>query len=153
MSDHEHNHDHDRNSNINLSALVAGALIGAAAIYLFGTEKGRKLKDELLEEGQKLLDKIGDEVDKAQDQLEEHQEEIKGKLAEDIEEVEDPGQRRRIEDTTQDVVENIAEVPQHTEGHEETRMTEGSEEPRGIVSVQKKGRKFFFHRSHPSAES
>lgn len=134
MSDSDHNHNHGNDNN--LSALLAGALIGAAAIYLFGTEKGRKLKDELLEEGQKLLDKIGEEVDKAQNQLEEHQEEIKGKLAEGIEKVEDPEQRRRIEETAQDVVENIAEVPQH------------------IASVQKKGRKFFFHRSpHHPAES
>jgi len=135
MSDRDHSHDH--NNNINLAALVAGALMGAAAVYLLGTEKGRKLKDELLEEGQKLLDKIGDEVDHVHDQIEDHQDEIKGKLAEGIEKVEETVEDLELGRRAEGVVKTIEDVPQH------------------IAAVQKKGRKFFFHRSHPhhTAES
>lgn len=117
--------DRDSNNN-NLSALLAGVLIGAAGVYLFGTEKGRKIKDELLVEGQKLLEKIGDQVDNVQDQIELHHEEIKDKLTEGV---------QKVEATAENLVENITEIPEH------------------IAQVQKKGRRFFFNKKSPPAES
>lgn len=110
----------------NLSALLAGVVIGAAAVYLFGTEKGRKIKEELFVEGQKLLEKIGDQVDTVQDQIELHKDEIKGKIAEGVE---------KVEAGAEDLVEEITEIPEH------------------IAQVQKKGRRFFFKKGSPPAES
>lgn len=100
MSGHDNDHHcaHHGSENNNMSGLIAGALIGAAAAYLFGTEKGKKLKAELIEEGQKLLERIGNEIESAQ--LKTQQEQIKGKIAQTI-------------DKAEDVVESLSEVPEH----------------------------------------
>lgn len=122
MKDHDHHHKSDNTNN--LSALTAGLVIGAAFVYLFATEDGKKLKEQLILEGKKILENMGQEVNKAQDQIEEAKEKV----------VEVAQQVESVADVVQDLV---VEVPQH------------------IAAVQKKGRKFFFHRSQPhhAAES
>ena len=50
------------NSNINISTFITGAVVGAVVTYLFTTESGRKIKDELLKEGSKLLESVGNEL-------------------------------------------------------------------------------------------
>lgn len=113
-----------------LGSFIAGAIIGAALTYLFGTKSGQKLKDELLKESTKLLEKIGEGFEESQKQLEnagekikEEAKEVKEKLAEGVQEV---------EQTAEKVAQ---EVPQH------------------IEEIQKKGRRFFFRRSQTRQES
>lgn len=43
-----------------LSGLLVGGVIGAAAFFLFGTEKGKKVKEILIEEGKGFLDELED---------------------------------------------------------------------------------------------
>ncbi|MBI3342290.1 YtxH domain-containing protein [Candidatus Curtissbacteria bacterium] len=118
------------NQNTNLSALLAGLVIGAAAVYLLNTENGKKLKDQLLEDGQKWLEKIAQDIDGAQNKIEDKKEIVEEKIAEASE---------KIEEAAENYVETLTSVPEH------------------IAAVQKKGRKFFFrrgaHAHHHVAES
>lgn len=116
----EHTHPSNNNS---ASTLLAGLVIGVALTYLFGTEDGRKLKDQLIKEGQKLLSTLEDKKEEVREKVEP---EIEQKIVETV---------QAMEGVKDDVVDNISEVPQH------------------IEALQKKGRKFFFHRGSRSAES
>ena len=113
MNDHDHNHA----SGNNLSTFVSGVIIGAALSYLFGTEDGEKLKEQLLKEGQNLLEEMGKDLEEAADKIEE------AEPAEKLEEVKD-----KAEDIKEDLQEAVEDVPEH------------------IAQLQKKGRRFFFKR-------
>ncbi len=106
----------NENKNGNVSTFIAGAIIGAALTYLFGTESGQKVKNELVKEGQKLLDKMSAELEEARDKIEES--DIPEKISE------------KAKDVQEKVEETIEEIPEH------------------IAKIQKKGRRFFFRRSH-----
>lgn len=113
----------DKNDN-NLGALIAGVIIGAAGAYLFGNPDGRKLKEKLLKEGQKLLEGIGEDVTSAKEKLEQTHQEIK---------------------STAQATQNVLE----TAGEEITEVAQ--EIPKQIEEIQKKGRRFFFHKRPPTA--
>ena len=114
-SDQYHHHD-SQTTKAGFSTLVAGAVIGAALTYLFGTKSGQKVKDELVKEGQKLLDKMSEGLEDVRDKIEES--DIGEKISSGAKSV-----KKEVEETAE-------EIPQH------------------IAQIQKKGRRFFFRRSH-----
>lgn len=122
MTDHDH---HQNPSSNNYSALVTGALLGAALTYLFGTKSGRKLKDELVKEGQKLIGEMGAQLEEVSNKIGEG--EVGKKLEAAKGKIEDT--KQSVEEAKEDLEEVVEDVPKH------------------IEELQKKGRRFFFHRS------
>lgn len=85
------NNNNKPNNNF-FSGLLLGALIGAALVFLLGTEKGKKILKAISEEGEgkisNILDKIESSVDLEDESLED--EKIvapKRKIAEKVEKV------------------------------------------------------------------
>jgi len=113
-SDH-HYHD-SQATKAGFSTFIAGAVIGAALTYLFGTKSGQKVKDELVKEGQKLIDKMSEGLEEVRDKIEES----------DIGEKISTGAKS----VKEEIKETAEEIPEH------------------IAQIQKKGRRFFFRRSH-----
>ena len=111
------------NRESNLAALLAGIIIGAAGAYLFTNPEGKKLKDKLLKEGQKMLSEIASDLSEAKDEIVEN----------------GPEEIRSTAQAAQKVVETAGEEI----------ASAASEIPGQIEEIQKKGRRFFFHK-HPS---
>ena len=117
------------NEKNNSSSLLVGIAIGAALSYLFTTENGKKIRQELIKEGGKLLDKIGDTLEEA----EQKSPELK-KVADKVEEVKNA------------VVTGVQQVQENTQ--EALR-----EVPKEVAQIQKKGRHFFFSKKPHTNES
>ncbi|OGD87981.1 hypothetical protein A3D81_00020 [Candidatus Curtissbacteria bacterium RIFCSPHIGHO2_02_FULL_40_17] len=120
--------DHEKNNlpagrQGNISSLIVGIVIGAAVTYLFTNKEGQKLKNKLLAEGEKLLSSLRESLEEVEEETKEAREEIGQKLSSGVEEV-----KEKVE-------EEVTEIPKH------------------IEQIQKKGRRFFFRRSHTSQES
>lgn len=134
-------HTHKDNTNSSFSTLITGIVVGAALTYLFTTESGRKIKDELLKEGTKLVDGLGDEIEKAntkaQETKEEFTEEVSKKKKELEVEIHEAAQsvKNQIKTVQEDVAEITEVVPQQVE------------------QIQKKGRRFFFAKKSSPHES
>jgi len=47
--------------------LIAGGLIGAGLLFLFGTEKGKKTQKLLRKKGEELIDDLADQADQLQE--------------------------------------------------------------------------------------
>lgn len=105
MSDEKNNPSNK--SGGNLTTLVAGAVIGAALFYLFGTKSGQKVRDHLLRETKSLLDKFGESLEE---------------------------ESKEVEEKPQEPAIPAPPVP-----------------PQHIEEIQKKGRRFFFHRHGPES--
>ncbi len=131
----------NNDTNNSLSTLVTGIVIGAAITYLFTTESGKKIRDELIKEGSKLLENIGDEVEKAKDKAQSEGE----KLLTDVK-----AKKEEIEEEVQSAVKQVKkDIQEVTAG-----VGESAEEiPQQIHEIQKKGRKFFFSKKSPAHES
>lgn len=117
----------NENKNSNIPTFIAGAIIGATLTYLFGTKSGQKVKEEIVKEGQKLLDKMSEGLEEVRDKIEESDvpEKISAK-AKDAQEKVSSG----LEGALAKGEEAAEEIPEH------------------IAQIQKKGRRFFFRRSH-----
>lgn len=135
----DHNHDHKGN---NLPTFITGVVLGAALAYLFGTRSGKKLKDELIKESQKLLAEMGQELEEVVDT--ERSRSVKDKIAEG------PERSRREEE---DPVEKLEAVKEKIEEVKEELQGKVEDVPKHIEEIQKKGRRFFFRRPAPRAES
>ncbi len=59
------------NPNNSFSTFLSGIVLGAAVTYLFTTESGRKIKDELLKEGTKIVEATGTSLPISQKEREE----------------------------------------------------------------------------------
>lgn len=103
----EEKNNQSNKSGGSLTALVAGAVIGAALFYLFGTKSGQKVRDHLLRETKSLLDKLGENLEE-----------------------------------TKEGTKEAEEKP------EESAISAPPVPPTHIEEIQKKGRRFFFHRHH-----
>lgn len=127
--------DNERNNTSSgFSTFLTGAVVGAVLTYLFTTESGRKIKDELLKEGTKLLENVGDEVEKAQKKVTEESDKFIEEVKEKKKEIETEV-HTAAKQVKKDLVEEIQEIPQQVE------------------AIQKKGRHFFFSKKHPPRES
>ncbi|GEM_PF-3274900 len=118
----DHDQNHSHGGN-NLPTFISGIVLGAALSYLFGTKDGKKLKNQLLKEGQKLLEEMGKDLEEVKDKIQEEDPLAK------LEAVKD-----KIEEVKEELQGKVEDVPKH------------------IEELQKKGRRFFFHRraSHES---
>lgn len=133
----------NNDSNGNLPTLITGIAIGAAITYMFTTETGKKIRDELIKEGSKILENIGDEVEKAKDKVQDEGEQllegVKEKKAEIEAEIHSSAKQAKKE--INQIASNITEVVDESV-------------PDQIHEIQKKGRHFFFSKkSHPKSES
>ncbi|KKR78080.1 MAG: hypothetical protein UU23_C0004G0062 [Candidatus Curtissbacteria bacterium GW2011_GWA1_40_9] len=124
-----HNHNQEKSPNNSFSLFLSGIVVGAILTYLFTTESGRKIKDELLKESSKLLDNLGDEIGKAKEKIEEKSEAFQRQIPKATQAV-----KEQIEDIKDEVVESAEKIPTQVE------------------EIQKKGRRFFF-KKHTSAEN
>lgn len=106
----------NKDSN-NLPTFISGIIIGAALTYIFGTKSGQKLKDQLLKEGEKLLEEMGNELENVREKIDEVEPAKKLEQAE-----------QKVEEVKEEIQKEIKEVPQQ------------------IEEIQKKGRRFFFHK-------
>ena len=73
----------DEQSKGFLSGLLWGAALGAAGFFLLGTEKGRKVKKQLVKKGKKLVDDFPDivkDLEKQGEEFAQKAEEVKKKL-------------------------------------------------------------------------
>lgn len=129
------------NQTSGFSTFITGAVVGAVITYLFTTESGRKIKDELLKEGSKLLENVGDEVERAQQIVSKEEdkllEEVDKKKKEIEAEVHTAAKqvKKEVQEITSSAVDAVESVPEQVE------------------AIQKKGRRFFFSKKHPGAES
>ncbi len=84
-------------SDKNNSSFLLGAIIGAALTYLFTTENGKKMKEELLLEAKKVLEAIGENAQEAGEKIEEEKVKMEEIIAEEmpkhIEEIQKKGRR------------------------------------------------------------
>lgn len=119
------------NPNSSFSTFLSGIVLGAALTYLFTTESGRKIKDELLKEGTKIVNSIGDEFEKAKADVEEKKEQV----------------QKQITETTTDIKENISDAVSVVADV----VTE--QVPQEVEKIQKKGRHFFFSKKQTPNES
>ena len=108
----------------NNSNFLIGAVLGAVITYLFTTESGKKIKQNLVEQASELIGNLQDSLDEAQVKLETPKKEIEHQLENVKEKVEE------IKGDVQSAASNI---------------------PKEIVHLQKKSRRFFFSKkpSHP----
>lgn len=58
-----HNHDNHNNSGKFLNGLMLGALLGAGAVYLLSTEKGKKILKAVTEYGLEGITEVDDMLD------------------------------------------------------------------------------------------
>jgi len=118
-------HIHHAPQSNNFGGMILGVAIGATLTYLLTNKDGQKIKDMLLKEGARILDEVAKSAQEFEDKFESKAED---ELAERLEEVKD----------------KVAEVEQMVE-----------DIPPHIEQIQKKGRRFFMHKSshHHSAES
>lgn len=65
----------DQNDRSFLTGLIIGGAIGAGLVFLFGTEKGKKVREEIKEKGADILDDLDDVLE----ELEEKGKELKKK--------------------------------------------------------------------------
>lgn len=128
-------------NNSNISTFITGAVVGAVVTYLFTTESGRKIKDELIKEGSKLLESVGDELEKVKDRAEDEGEKLLEEVKEKKKEIDTEVQtaakqvKKQAQEKVSEVVENVEEIPQQ------------------VAEIQKKGRRFFFSKKPSSHES
>ncbi len=73
----------DQNERSFLAGLIIGGTIGALLVFLFGTDKGKKIRKELKEKGADILDDLDDILD----EIEEKGKELKRKTEKIKEEV------------------------------------------------------------------
>lgn len=115
------------NKDNNFAALLAGVIIGAAGTYLFTSPDGKKLKEKLLKEGALLLDKVTEGVDQTKEKISEVQEAVQEEAKSTAE-----AAQKVIETTGEEIAEAAQEIPGK------------------IEEIQKKGRRFFFHKRPPT---
>ncbi len=113
----------DHEKNNSVSSLIVGIVIGAAVTYLFTNKEGQKLKDKLLVEAEKLLGNLREGLEEADQETKEVREEIAHKVSAGVDEAKEK------------IGEEVDQLPKH------------------MQEIQKKGRRFFFRRSHTSRES
>ena len=104
------------NDQKNNNSFIIGVLVGAALTYLFTTKKGQKIKEELLREGTKLLKTLSEELKEGSEKTQELIEEGKDKVE---------GKIIQGEKVVAKEAENL---------------------PKQVAEIQKKGRRFFFHK-------
>ena len=122
------------NPNSSFSTFLSGIVLGAAVTYLFTTESGRKIKDELLKEGTKIIGSLGDEFEKAKADVEKKKVEVQKQITETTADISD------IKENISDAVSQVTEaVTEHI--------------PQEVEKIQKKGRHFFFSKKQPPTES
>lgn len=130
----------EKNNN---PSFLLGIAIGAGLAYLFTAKNGQRIRGQLIKEGTKLLDKIGENLEEAQETAQEIKDQIEEKALstkEDLEEKKDEVVKK-AKDTAEQVQENIEEL--------KTEVEEISAQiPQEVREIQKKGRRFFFHRHH-----
>lgn len=141
MSEKKNNED-EKTSTTGFTNFLTGAIVGAALTYLFTTESGRKIKDELLKEGTKLLENFGDEVEKAQVKLAPTEKKIAQKVEQKAEAV-----QKQVADTAQAVTDEVVETVSSIQDKVEEKI------PEQVEQLQKKGRHFFFSKKPSSHES
>jgi len=84
--------------------LLLGGLLGAGLFFLFGTEKGRKIKKQIEKKGEKAVGEIQDLVDELAEkgqEFREKAEEVAGELREKVEE--------KVEDVSGEAKEQLGE--------------------------------------------
>lgn len=52
-----------------ISGLIFGTAIGAGAVFLFGTKKGKEIRNKVRDDYPELFDKVDDFVDDTKDEL------------------------------------------------------------------------------------
>lgn len=142
MSETKNKEEEEKTSSTGFTNFLTGAIVGAALTYLFTTESGRKIKDELLKEGTKLLENFGDEVEKAQVKLVPTEKKIVAKVEQKAEEV-----QKQVAQTAQAAKDEVVETVSSISDKIEEKIPEQVEE------LQKKGRHFFFSKKPSSHES
>ncbi|MEK7580752.1 MAG: YtxH domain-containing protein [Patescibacteria group bacterium] len=135
----DHNHSHSQNNSFQI--LVTGAVIGAVLTYLFTTESGKKIKDELIREGSRLLDSIGDEVEKAKSMVEDGRDLL----------VADVDQKKQ--EIAQEIHQAAKEVKKEMKVVQADIQDLAEEVPHQVEEIQKKGRRFFFSKKPSTHES
>lgn len=105
----------DRDSdNGFLLGLIIGGVIGAGAVFLFGTEKGKEVREELKEKGDDALDDLDDVLT----QLEKKGKEIKKKADIVKEEIAEKAGEMK-ENVSEEVVEKLDDTLAHIEALQE----------------------------------
>lgn len=132
----------EKTSTTGFTNFLTGAIVGAALTYLFTTESGRKIKDELLKEGTKLLENFGDEVEKAQVKLAPAEKKIAAKVEQKAEAV-----QKQVGEAVQTTKDGIVETVSSISDKIEEKI------PEQVEQIQKKGRHFFFSKKSSSHES
>jgi len=91
------------------SGLMLGAILGAGAFFLFGTKKGQKLKDELLEIGKKYMSEWEDELKEHAPKMHDKYENVKARSTELIEKAKEqiPVIQEKAQDVSQKAVEAV----------------------------------------------
>lgn len=88
------------------NGLALGVVIGAAAFFLFGTKKGRKVKKRFLEKGSSFLK----ELEKAEEELKEKKEEIKKQTSKIKEKL--AAKKQKLEKKVEEIKNQAEEIKQ-----------------------------------------
>jgi len=104
----------NKGENSFTSGVVLGAALGAGAFFLFGTQKGRIIKDELLQIGKEYLEEFEKELKANVPEIHEKYESIKNKSAQVLEEAREqvPVLQEKAEDISQKAVETVEQAKQ-----------------------------------------
>ena len=142
MSEAKNNdHNHSPSQNNSFQVLIAGAVIGAVLTYLFTTESGKKIKEELIHEGSKLLDNIGDEIEKTKDKVEDGRDALIAQVDQKKQEI------------AQEIHQAAKEVKKETKVVQADVQDLVEEVPQQVEEIPKKGRRFFFSKKPSTHES
>lgn len=95
----------DRSGGL-LTGLALGAVIGAGLTFLFGTKKGKEIRDNVREKYPEVFDRVDEVLDTLRDKYEEVVEEVK-KVEEEVAEMSD--------DTKTVVADKVASLGQAVE--------------------------------------
>jgi gas vesicle protein len=142
MSETKNKDEEEKTENSGFTNFLTGAVVGAALTYLFTTESGRKIKDELLKEGTKLLENFGAEVEKAQVKLAPTEKKIVAKVEQKAESV-----QKQVGEAVQTAKDEVTETVSSISDKIEEEI------PKQVEQLQKKGRHFFFAKKTHTSES
>lgn len=96
------------------AGLMLGAVLGAGTFFLFGTKKGQKLKDELLEVGKKYLIEWEDELKEHAPEISQKYQEVKERSTQVVEKAKEqiPHLQEKAEEINQRAVEAVEKAKQ-----------------------------------------
>jgi|GEM_PF-504492 len=105
-----------------IGGLVLGGLLGASIVFLFGTDKGKKVQKEIKEKGLELQKKAVENVEELMDELEEKGLELEKKAVEVKKQIE-----VKLEDTRENLTEELGNRLDSTLSHIEALQDRGRE--------------------------